>query len=97
MLRLVPVWLALAITAVSGDAFAFCSEPTKPWSKPTKPRVPYCVNEWSRTHTCADWEIDQYNRQVRRYNDEVEMYLQALQRYVNQAIAFAKCEAASLD
>ena len=34
--------------------------PTAPstWNKPTKPTkpmVPFCVNEYSNTHTCDDW------------------------------------------
>ena len=49
----------LLITAVSlfsaSNVFAWCSEPMAPsapstWSKPTKPMVPYCVNEWNNTH-----------------------------------------------
>ena len=37
-------------------------------SKPTKPSVPYCVNEWSNTHTfCDDWTINSYNRDVENY------------------------------
>ena len=40
---------------------SFCYEPSPPWSKPSKPMVPWCVDEWTNTHTCSDWEIDSYN------------------------------------
>ena len=50
---------------------SFCYEPSPPWSKPSKPMVPWCVDEWTNTHTCSDWEIDNYNYEVQNYNYEV--------------------------
>tara|TARA_B100001027_G_scaffold192960_1_gene148019 strand:+ start:168 stop:416 length:249 start_codon:yes stop_codon:yes gene_type:complete len=74
------------------------------WSKPTKPSVPYCVNEWSNTHTCDDWTINSYNRDVENYRYEVESYQRELQYYVdeaqrflNDAYDYANCEIRNLD
>lgn len=80
-------------------AYGFCSEPSAPssWSKPTKPAVPYCVNEWAGTHTCDDWEIDNYNSAIRSYNFDVENYIADLRQYVEDAIEYAKCEIANIE
>lgn len=99
-----------AIVLFSSTASAFyCSEPSPPgrYSKPTKPSpptVPYCVNEYTNTHTCEDWQINSYNReiesynwQLRMYNSEVEDYIRKLESYVDDAIAYANCEIKSLD
>ena len=40
----------------------YCSAPSVPYGgAPSKPSKPYCINEFSNTHTCDDWEIDSYN------------------------------------
>tara|TARA_B100000900_G_scaffold77614_1_gene62121 strand:+ start:156 stop:455 length:300 start_codon:yes stop_codon:yes gene_type:complete len=74
--------------------FAWCSEPSAPssFSKPTKPSVPYCVNEYSRTHTCDDWTINQYNSDIEQYNYDVQRYASDLRDYVNDAQEYANCE-----
>ena len=94
---------------LTSKAFSWCSEPMAPsvpssWSKPTKPSVPYCVNEWSNTHTCDDWTINSYNRDVENYRYEVESYQRELQYYVdeaqrflNDAYDYANCEIRNLD
>ena len=76
---------------------SFCYEPSPPWSKPSKPMVPWCVDEWTNTHTCSDWEIDSYNDSIRNYNYEVENYISDLQYYVNAAHDYASCEIRNLD
>lgn len=91
---------ALAAVLVAGGsqpALAFCSEPSPPWTKPSPPSTPYCVNTWDNTHTCDDWQIDSYNREVRTYRDDVAEYVAALQRYVDDAVDYAKCEINSLE
>lgn len=88
---------AILVMGAAQPATAFCSDPSPPWSKPSPPTTPYCVNTWDNTHTCNDWEIDSYNRQVRAYRDEVEAYVAALQRYVDDAVEYAKCEINSLE
>lgn len=85
--------------AFTGAAAAFCYQPSPPstLSKPRKPSVPWCVNEWNRTHTCDSWEINNYNSAVERYNRDVEDYIHDLQRYVDDAVEYAKCEIGTLD
>ena len=56
--------------------YGFCYAPTAPsnWdrpTKPTKPMVPFCVNEWNNTHTCDDWTINSYNNDVEYYNSQL--------------------------
>lgn len=83
---------ALALLALCGQASAFCSQPSPPMFKPTKPTVPWCVNEWNNTHTCSDWEIDSYNSDVRQYRNEVDRYITGLNTYLDDAVAYAECE-----
>ena len=89
--------------------FAWCSEPIAPsapssWSKPTKPSVPFCVNEWNNTHTCDDWTITSYNNDLQNYRYDVENYQRELQyyvdeaqRFINDAYEYANCEIRNLD
>ena len=76
---------------------SFCYEPSPPWSKPSKPMVPWCVDEWTNTHTCSDWEIDNYNYEVQNYNYEVQNYIYELQNYLYEAEDYVNCEINSLN
>jgi len=90
-------------------ALAWCSEPRAPsapstYSKPSKPSVPFCVNEFSNTHTCDDWTINSYNSDLDRYRYEVDDYQRSLQSFVNdagdfarEALEYANCEIRNLD
>ena len=94
---------------IPAKVFAWCSEPMVPsapssWSKPTKPSVPFCVNEWNNTHTCDDWTITSYNNDLQNYRYDVENYQRELQyyvdeaqRFVNDAYEYANCEIRNLD
>ena len=90
------LFLGLFVTNV---AYSFCSAPSEPgmFSRPTKPSVPFCVNEFTRTHTCDSWEISSYNSALQSYRYEVESYISDLQRYVDDARAYAECEIRNLD
>ena len=44
----------------SSAAKAFCMEPSAPGYRPDKPSVPCFVNEFAGTHTCDEWEINDY-------------------------------------
>ena len=91
------------------NALAFCYEPDAPdppssFLKPTKPSVPWCVDEYSMTHTCDDWEIDSYNSDLQSYRYEVENYVNQLEMFVAEAQSFysesvdyANCEIRSLE
>ena len=94
---------------VTTNANSFCYEPSalSTWSKPTKPVkpfVPFCINEFSNTHTCDEWTINSYNSdvsyynsQLQSYNYELEDYVRKLQNYVNDAQEYANCEIRNLD
>ena len=75
----------------------FCFEPSPPWSNPSKPMVPWCVDEWTNTHTCSDWEIDNYNYEVQNYNYDVQNYIYELQNYLYEAEDYVNCEINSLN
>ncbi len=89
--------LLIFLLLISGNAHSFCMKPSPPFSKPSKPSVPYCVNKYAGTHTCDDYTINSYNNSIRSYNYEVENYVNALQRYVNDASNYANCEIRNLD
>ena len=97
-MRLFLVYFFLNLFLVNA-AYSFCSAPSEPgiFSRPTKPSVPFCVNEFTRTHTCDSWEISSYNSALRSYQYEVESYVSDLQRYVDDARAYAECEIRNLD
>ena len=83
-------------------AFAWCSEPRAPsapstYSKPSKPSVPFCVNEFSNTHTCDDWTINSYQNDLRNYQYEVERFIDDLQDYLRDAQDYVNCEIRSLN
>jgi len=90
-------------------ASGYCTPPYAPevpssYSKPEKPGVPYCVNEYAGTHTCDDWEISSYRDALQRYQSEVNAYVRTLQSYASAASAYAsaavqyaKCEISGLD
>ena len=77
--------------------FGFCYEPSPPWSKPSKPIVPWCVNEWTNTHTCSEWEINSYNNEIQNYNYDVQNYVYDLQNYLYEAEDYVNCEINSLN
>ena len=90
-------------------AYAYCSAPFTPsnWNRPTKPMkpsVPFCVNEYSNTHTCDEWtinsynnDVDYYNSQLQSYSYDVDDYVRKLQNFVNDAQEYANCEIRNLD
>ena len=59
--------------------------------------VPYCVNEYTHTHTCSDWEIDNYYSELESYNYDVQSYIQQLNEYIDEAVEYAQCEVNSLE
>jgi hypothetical protein len=106
------IWiLAGACVAIATPSLAagYCSAPSAPSSfykpdKPRKPALPYCANEYSRTNTCKQYEIDSYNSEIdlynarlRSYQNDVEEYIGKLKSYLESATKYAKCEVESLD
>ena len=77
---------------------AFCSEPsTYLISTPSKPTVPWCVNEFNNTHTCSEWEIDSYYNDLESYRDDSQEFIEDLNRYVDEAVEYAQCRVGELD
>lgn len=91
------------------EIFAFCSSPYAPeppstYQRPDKPTVPYCVNTFSNTHTCSEYEIASYNDALRQYQYDIEEYIRKLKNYVSEAegfasgaVDYANCEIRNLD
>jgi len=78
-------------------SYSYCYEHSPPWSKPTKPSMPWCVNEWNNTHTCSDWEIESYYSDIRIYYYDVENYVNDLNNYLYDAEDYVRCEINSLN
>ena len=91
------LWPAVVLAMLANPALAYCSQPSPPYSKPSPPTTPYCVNTWDNTHTCDDWEIDNYNQAIRSYRREIDSYVAELQGYVDAAVEYAKCEINALE
>ncbi|MBT3509306.1 MAG: hypothetical protein HN472_07155 [Nitrospina sp.] len=101
--------IMVSLFVLPANALAYCSAPTPPdppssYQRPTKPSAPYCVNTYSNTHTCDQWEIDSYNNALRTYKYEVDDYIRKLKNYVSEAsqfasetVDYANCEIRNLD
>jgi len=77
----------------SSSVFGFCSEPSAPnapWSPP--PTAPYCFNEWDRTHTCDQWEIDSWIDEINKYINEMADYANEAQEFARDAVDYANCQ-----
>jgi len=98
--------LAVILTTSYALAGVYCSAPTAPSfydTKPTKPDVPYCVNEYSSTNTCDEFtigsfnsEVESYNSALRSYRSSVELYISELNSYLREAKDYADCEVSNL-
>jgi len=102
------VFAIVGLVSIS-KAFGYCNAPIAPeppgiYAKPTKPMVPFCVNEIMNTHTCDDWQISSYNNELSSYRSDVDYYIQQLKNYISEAeyfvgetVSYAKCEVSTLD
>ena len=103
------LFFVVVISVTASNAGAFCYEPSAPdapstFMKPDKPMTPFCVNEFTRTHTCDDWEINMWRSALQQYQYEVEDYVQKLKIYAEEAsnfasavVEYANCEIRNLD
>lgn len=89
--------ILLLAACCSNYAYGFCSDPSPPYRKPQKPSPPFCINEWTNTHTCEDWTIDLYYQELDAYQAEVNRYMRDLQTYVEEAVEYAECEIKELE
>lgn len=89
--------ILLIFLFTSNNLLAFCIAPSPPFGgPPSKPRAPYCVNEYSRTHTCDNWEIDAYENELRNYRYDIERFVDDLQDYLREAQDYVNCEIRNL-
>lgn len=106
MIRNGLAFLAYILATSYALAGVYCSEPTAPTfyeTKPTKPDVPYCVNEFSGTNTCDEFTISSYNAEVEAYNSALrsyrssaQLYISELNSYLRDAKDYADCEVSHL-
>ena len=90
--------ILLIFLFTSNTVLAFCVSPSPPFGgPPSKPSTPYCVNEYARTHTCDDWEINSYQSAMRNYKYEIENYIDKLQNYLRDAQAYVNCQIRNID
>lgn len=74
---------------------AFCYEPTAPdapWGGPPSP--PYCFNEWDKTHTCQQWEIDSWIDEINSYIRKMVNYANEANEFASDAVDYANCQIA---
>ena len=98
----------LAWLASAGPAAAFCYAPSFSDDPPDapgsyeRPDVPYCLSSYSysREHTCSQWELDSYRREVEAYVDQLNDYVRDAATFAREAIdhataaqRYAECEA----
>ena len=83
------ILIALMMTLATKVWALLCIEPTVYLSRPAKPSVPWCVNEWENTHTCDEWEIQSYYDDLDVYRIEAQYFINSLNLYVDEAIDHA--------
>ena len=87
----------LMILLFSASAQAFCFQPTMYESEPSpplsfsKPSVPFCFSgyEFSGTHTCESWELQNYFDELEAYVDELRDYSEKAWEFAEAASVFA--------
>jgi hypothetical protein len=98
--------LVVSVLAIT-PAWAFCYEPSYYESTPssfykTKPRVPYCLSQYSysQEHTCERYELDSYFDEVDDYvkaltehHSKLVDYANATAGHANDFLKYAECEA----
>ncbi|MDR7029824.1 hypothetical protein [Rhizobium rosettiformans] len=90
--------LFVIFASASSNAWAYCYEPSESFSPPegpssySKPSVPYCLSSYrfSGEHTCEQWEIDSYQRDVEEYVDKLQVYMNEAAEVARQAATFAE-------
>ena len=91
------ILLTAFFASIASSALSFCMEPSVSFlMTPYKPEAPYCVNLYTNTHTCDEWEIDNYYSELDNYRFEVNQFIEALNNYVEEAAEYARCRANEL-
>ena len=55
------------------------------------------MNLYTNTHTCDDWEINNYYDELDNYRFEVNQFIEALNNYVDEASEYARCRANEIE
>ena len=68
----------------------FMNPPDAPGSF-SRPSLPYCLNgyQYSGTHTCDKWEINNYVNEINDYISDLYRYAQEAQNFAQNAAQFA--------
>lgn len=90
--------LTAILVSVSSQVWAYCYEPSARLSVPsspssfTRPSVPYCLSSYrfSGEHTCDQWEIDAYQRDVNEYVEQLQQYMNEAAEVARKAASFAE-------
>jgi len=79
-----------------------CTAPNIPIfseTKPVSPVAPECVDEVTKSHTCSEPVVLQYNAEVENYNTQTKAYYSNVDRYITElntylraAREYAQCE-----
>lgn len=103
--------LGTIIFLLSASAHAFCFQPNMYETEPSpplgfsKPSTPYCFSgyEYSGTHTCESWELQNYFDELEAYADELRDFSQrawefaeAAAEFASEATEYANCEIESV-
>ena len=92
------ILLTAFLLPIASSALSFCMEPSVSFlMTPYKPEAPYCVNLYTNTHTCDDWEINNYYDELDNYRFEVNQFIEALNNYVDEASEYARCRANEIE
>jgi hypothetical protein len=92
IIRVAPVlvcMLAMVGSEPASAAFGFCNQPMAPTPFLRKPTKPYCAIDRS----CEQWQVDSYKNEIDRYFKSLKSYLADVDRYREDAYAYAKCMA----
>ncbi len=96
--------LLIALLALPTSSGAFCSEPSFYSSEPSfsaiepsapssysRPDAPFCLSDYSYTgtHSCGEWELNNYFNEVDNYINELNDYIEDANRFAADAIAYA--------
>ena len=100
--------LFIAMMAMTGQAHAFCSNPSFMDSAPSapgsyeRPDMPVCLKD--RDRTCTDYEMNSYEREIQSYIGKLNDYASKAVDFANEARdyaekakSYAECEVGDME
>jgi len=92
----------LTASITYSNAASNCTVPNIPSFselKPASPVAPDCIDEVTKSHTCSEPIVLQYNSEVENYNAQTKSYYSKVDRYISElniylraAREYAQCE-----